>query len=304
MNLEEKMSLSILIPTYNYVCVQLVSDLHQQAAMSGISFEIIVADDGSDDSATIAANRAIDNIPFCRYDVRSENVGRARIRNYLAEQAQYVRLLFIDSDMVVLTTDFLSRYIKCSESVVDGGVSIGGSAKALGGNLRFRYEKSAQPRYTARCRQQNPYRDLHTANLMVSRDVMLKHPFDSRFTTYGYEDVLFGKSLEQAGVDILHISNPLSFEVFEENSVFLAKSEEALATLYTFRDELRGYSAVLNLAESRVVAVLSPLLRLWHRVFGAAERRHLCGRRPLLTVFQLYKLGYYLQLSHKQQLKP
>ena len=37
--------LSILIPTYNYDCTQLVADLQQQAEQIGINYEIIVADD-------------------------------------------------------------------------------------------------------------------------------------------------------------------------------------------------------------------------------------------------------------------
>ena len=40
--------LSILIPTYNYVCVKLVSDLQQQAEGLGCPYEILVADDASD----------------------------------------------------------------------------------------------------------------------------------------------------------------------------------------------------------------------------------------------------------------
>ena len=40
-------SLSILIPTHNDTCVTLVDTLRHQADSAGISYEIIVADDGS-----------------------------------------------------------------------------------------------------------------------------------------------------------------------------------------------------------------------------------------------------------------
>ena len=39
--------LSILIPTYNYDCSRLVSDLQRQAERMGIGYEVIVADDAS-----------------------------------------------------------------------------------------------------------------------------------------------------------------------------------------------------------------------------------------------------------------
>ena len=42
--------LSILIPTYNYVCVKLVTDLQQQAERLECPYEILVADDASEDA--------------------------------------------------------------------------------------------------------------------------------------------------------------------------------------------------------------------------------------------------------------
>ena len=46
-----KTQLSVLIPTYNYVCLPLVRELHKQAmAIEGLQFEIVVAEDGSDEA--------------------------------------------------------------------------------------------------------------------------------------------------------------------------------------------------------------------------------------------------------------
>ena len=54
--------LSILIPTYNYVCVKLVTDLQQQAERLECPYEILVADDASED-AFKRENRKINGIP-------------------------------------------------------------------------------------------------------------------------------------------------------------------------------------------------------------------------------------------------
>ena len=117
------------------------------------------------------------------------------------------------------------------------------------------------------------------------------------FRHYGYEDVLLGKTLHQHHVPILHIDNPLGMCTFETNAAFVAKTEEGLRTLYTFRNELRGFSRLLTFVSGIHLAIVRNLIRLWHQVFKKAERRNLCGSRPSLWVFKLYRLGYYLSLQ-------
>ena len=54
----DRKGLSILIPTYNNVCAELVRALqHQASAQEGLAFEVLVADDGSSHRATVKANR-------------------------------------------------------------------------------------------------------------------------------------------------------------------------------------------------------------------------------------------------------
>ena len=134
------------------------------------------------------------------------------------------------------------------------------------------------------------------ADFFIRRDLMLSHPFDERFRHYGYEDVLFGKQMEQHAIPIVHIDNPLSFEIFETNADFVSKTEEGLRTLHQFRDELQGYSRLLTWSSSTKVSLLRPLIRLCHSLFGKSIRQELTGTRPSLLLFKLYKLGYYLSL--------
>ena len=74
-------------------------------AIQDLSFEVIVADDGSDIQKTIEENKAINQFSHCKYIIRETNVGRSAIRNFLASQATYPYLLFLDSD--VLFTDLI-----------------------------------------------------------------------------------------------------------------------------------------------------------------------------------------------------
>jgi hypothetical protein len=126
---------------------------------------------------------------------------------------------------------------------------------------------------------------------------MLQYPFDERFRHYGYEDVLLGKVLRQHHVPIMHIDNPVGFCIFESNPDFVSKTEEGLRTLYQFRSDLRGYSRLLTFISGIHISLILTLIRLWHRMFGATERRNLCGSRPSLFIFKLYRLGYFLSLK-------
>ena len=262
-------ALSILIPTYNDECVMLVDDLRQQAEQAGIVYEILVGDDGSTDTNVIEKNRKIGHWSHCHYLIQIQNIGRAAIRNFLAKEAHYDWLLFIDSDMSMVRDNYLSTYIAMEGAdVVDGGVTIGGDPEALRGNLRYRYEKASEQEHTTEIRQKHPYHDFHTANCLIRRDLMLAHPFDERFRYYGYEDVLFGKQLRQNKIRITHIDNPLGFSTFEENTQFIIKTEEGLRTLHQFQADLRGYSRLLTLVEGIHLPVILSLIRYWHKLFG------------------------------------
>ena len=290
--------ISILIPTYNHVCVELVDALQQQASQLPVSYEIIVADDGSSVASTIEANRTINDYSNCRYVERSKNTGRAAIRNFLAEEATKPWLLFIDSDMVVRHPDFLRNYVDTPDEVAvwDGGICVGGDANQLKDNLRYQYERANEHLHTTERRQQEPYRDFHTANFMAPNELMKKYPFDLRFRHYGYEDVLFGMQLEKQHIPIYHINNPLSFEIFEDNDQFLSKTEEGLRTLYTFKNELKTGSHLLQQVEK--IEWLMPLVRLYHQATNKLERRILL-RHPSLFLFSLYRLGYYATLNDR-----
>lgn len=105
------MTLSILIPTYDFVCYPLVLSLHGQAEALGIDYEILVAEDGSKQQDRVVANLKINELPNCRHLRRTENAGRAAIRNILADEAQGEWLLFLDSDAKVEKPDFLAAYL-------------------------------------------------------------------------------------------------------------------------------------------------------------------------------------------------
>ncbi len=291
-------NLSILIPCYNGTCADLVASLQAQAARierdseGAFAYEIIVGDDGSTDEATLRENEKINLLPHCRYVRRGKNRGRAAIRNWLAREAREDWLVYVDCDMVARNADFVLNYVECpTESVAYGGYTIGGDTAELSHNLRYRYERRYHKNSDAAERGKNPYQDFHTSNFMVRRDIMLRFPLDERMRHYGYEDVLWGRTMCDNGITIDHIDNPVSFEKFETNADFLRKTEEGVETLLTFAPELQGFSTLLDAALRLRRWRLTPLIRLIHSTTGNAIRHNLAGDNPCLSLFPLYKLG-------------
>ncbi len=296
------MLLSVLIPTYNHDCTPLVSALARQAAALGPeACEIVVADDGSDDAAALAANRTVAHIPQCRYVERGRNTGRSAIRNYLARQARGEWLLYIDNDMAVHSTDYLARYARHplvqtsrpgdAPCLLYGGYTVGGDPRTLRHNLRYAYEKAHTANGSAAERNARPHADFHTSNFLTPRTVMLAHPFDERIRRYGYEDVLWGKTLAAAGIGVQHIDNPLGFDTFETNRQFLAKTDEAMLTLAELAPELEGYSALLPLARRIRRAHMAAIVE---KTAQNIIRPLLEGNNTSLFLFNMYKLGRLL----------
>ena len=303
--------LSILLPSYNNVCVSLVQVLQRQAdALRGkldkpFRYEIIVADDCSTDAACIDANRVIGDMLHCRYLRMEQNVGRAQIRNVLISESRGDYVLLIDSDLFLCDDNYLYKYATLTADVVYGGTRIGGEGLAmvdneantenLKGNLRYIYEKKAEPSHRAAFRQLRPNQEISVCNLYARRDIMEAHPFDSRFKAYGYEDVLFGKRLAESGIEVTHIDNPVLINEFEPNSVFVKKTEEAILTLCRFEQDLEGYSNLKTKVSTLGRYIPLSLFRLWHRIMKNKEKRNLTGSKPSLLLFKLYKLGFFLE---------
>ena len=285
--------LSILLPVYNCHCEALVTELQRQCVECGTEFEIIVADDGSSVASYIEHNLRIERLDGVRYITRKQNVGRSAIRNFLVSQSKGERILFIDGDLSLDNPSFISNYIQTKGDIVVGGITVGGSSDQWKGNLRYHYERQCETLNTVKSRQSHPYQHLAT-NILVHRSVLGEQPYNEDISRYGYEDVLLGKHFQQQQVAIKHIDNPVLFCNFEENTSYLAKTEESLRTLFAFRKELKGYSRLLDKAERIETLHLTPLFIIAYKLLSSPIKNCLIGNKPSVFLFNAYKLLCYL----------
>lgn len=288
-NFASMQGLSILIPVYKDSCVAQVTALLRQCRGLEMPWEIVVADDSSP-SPYDALNDEISSMMQCRLIKRFKNVGRAAIRNFLAREARFDTLLYIDAGMMP-SEGFIKTYVKSMgrADVVVGSLKVAEGCVDLS-NLRCKNEMKAERGHSVSKSNEHAYRNFHSGNFMAKRQVVLDYPFREDIKTYGYEDTLFGKGLADNNVSILHIDNPLLFVRFESNARFLEKTEEAMRTLYDYRKELKGYSALLHLVDSLQRHRLLWITVWITRLTNIAVRRRLIGRRPSLFLYNVFRV--------------
>lgn len=299
--------LSFLIPTYDYDCTVLVRSLFEQASAfkaahdGEFDFEILVADDASPDRRKLDGYHRLSQGGICSFFPLEHNLGRARIRNFLAGKARFDHVVFIDCDAEVCTDDFVVRYWRAAGQ---GDVVCGSLRNPAvcppGGELRYRYEKAAEAQRTVEFRRMRPYAYFTTFNVMFSRKVFEVLQFDERCVDYGYEDALMGVMLEKSGYTVAHIDNPLIHNGIDKNAVYMDKVEASLRVLYQLGEPLHSASALVRLEHRLRRQHLLSALRGIYALFGRRWRARLLGHHPSMALLKLYKLGYYAAWEQQQ----
>ncbi len=286
--------LSILIPTYNYDSSQLVYDLYKQASEANISFEIILADDGS--RIHLNENRAINKLKNCRHIELTQNKGRSAIRNFLSDEAKYPHLLFLDGDMRIHKMDFINTYIKqcANKKVVVGGCDYDLADKRPEYSLRNKYGSLREANISYN-------RSFMTANFLITKDIIARVRFDESIEGYGYEDMLMGVELEKE-VEILHISNPARHCGLDNNQTYLEKVKQGLNNLHKLHRsnkhwELTQHSKLLNTYVRINKWYLRKIIATIFKLTRKPLTQQLCSANPSLFLFDLYKLGYICTLQ-------
>ncbi len=210
--MEHTVTLSILIPVFNWDVRPLLLELQKQidGLAEGYSVEILVVDDASD--VTFDVEEMLDRLPSVKYEKNAVNKGRGKTRNFLVDKSSGELILFLDADVFPDRNDFLRRLVTKAEQgygIICGGRSY--KKRILkGAKYAFYLYKSMKTEvFDAVTRNASPWRYLFTSNVMVRREIVEEFFFDDRFMGYGYEDIEWAIRLSEKH-EIYHTDNTCS----------------------------------------------------------------------------------------------
>jgi GT2 family glycosyltransferase len=300
--------LSILVPVYNFNIVSLVTELHRQASLAAVPFEIVVLDDCS--SVLLRdQNKDVAKLPGVKFHELNRNIGRASIRNRLAGMAEFSSLLFMDCDSEVSEFNFIANYLPyCGQDVVVCGGRIYKPEPPDESELLLRWLYGThREQLSASVRKDDPYHSFMTNNFLISRSILSQIQFDETIVQYGHEDTLFGFELRKRGIPIVHIQNPLIHIGLEIAREFIRKTSEGIENLITLVQE--GKIEQQDFKDIRLLQAYETLNRfrmvnLFLLLYFPMERvvmRNLLGANPSLRAFDLYKLSLLARLIRKNR---
>ena len=293
--------LSILIPVYNYAVFPLVLEVHKQCIAAGIPFEILCQDDCS--SSFMEENQIINQLSYCHLSRNSSNFGRGKNINTLAQKAQFDWLLLLDCDTFPRDSFFIKNYLSFIEKpmapLAFGGIIYHPKKPHTPQLLRWVYGQKREA-LSCKFRNKKPNSRALTSNLVIRKEIALRHPFPESVSDYGYEDLSFLSNLGQQNITVFHIDNPTFHLNLETSAQFLAKTEIALQNL-----SLLIQTKTIKPNESKIIATFLwvkklHLVQLIAWIFQKTKTvttKNLLSDNPSLLLFDWYKLGYLCLLQ-------
>jgi hypothetical protein len=220
----------------------------------------------------------------------------------LAGMAKYPHLLMMDCDALVPDDQYIQRYLDVLDKadVIVGGIAYSPDKPEPDKMLRWKYGWCREC-IPARIRQKHPYQSFFSFQFVIRKDIMLAHPFEETINDYGHEDTLLGFELEEHGVSILHIDNPLIHIGLDSNPVYLQKSLQATRKFLThpvFQNEkvVRQIKLFRTFKHFRQIHMTSLILWFFAHYRNRIQR-NLYSNHPSLFLFDLYRLGYLCLLD-------
>jgi hypothetical protein len=293
--------LSILIPTYNYTVYDLVCELKKQCDIVGIEYEIICQDDHSDNLMNID-NLKINHLENCTFISNSENLGRAKNRNLLAQKAKFQHLLFLDADTFPIHKDFISNYIleiNDANKIVYGGIRYQEEQPPKEKLLRWVYGKKREA-LSVEQRNKNIYLSFLTLNFLIHKEVFKTVSFNESIPNLRHEDTLFSYELKKNNISLKHIENPVYHFGIDNFDKALDKEHESLLALKNLLDKnllsadyvkiSRLYTIIENLKAKFLIVftfkIVKPVLL-----------KNISSSNPSLLLFDIYRIGYICSIK-------
>lgn len=297
--------LSILIPTYNYDITRLVKSLVDQLQEQTIAYEIVVADDCSPDQNMVQKNKTIERFHFCRFIPLQNNIGRSAIRNFLAREANFDQLLFLDADVIPKNKEFIKKYVHMlptDSDVVYGGIVYQENKPDKDQVLRWKYGNEREA-IAVNERKEKPYINFLTLNFLIKKSVFDQIEFNEEIPNLRCEDTLFAMESKKIKLKVDHVENPVIHLGLETSQIFLKKSLESIEVRQSFvREKILDPddTKITKLARKIKRMKIDPLFIVFYKITKSYFEKNLLSDSPSLLYFDLYRLGYYFQNEEKK----
>lgn len=285
--------ISVLIPTYNYSCYELVNEVHKQCIKLGIVFEILVSEDGGDQF--LDSNRKINKLKCATYLEHDKNMGRARNKNLLLDQSKFELKLMLDSDVFPTSKHFIRNYLDFSKKhrsfACFGGLTYDRNNSKLK-NLRYNYgiQRESKP---ADERSKKPYKLFLTSNTLLKN---CNQFFEKKITQYGFEEIVYAENLKYKDIPVFHIDNTVIHKNLESNQEFISKIEEGLQTLiYLEKRNIvnKGKNKISKLHQLFSNLYLSKILSWFYKIGQKPIYNFIKNNGKPLWLFDIYRLLYF-----------
>tara|TARA_Y100000994_G_scaffold232113_1_gene219102 strand:- start:9312 stop:10244 length:933 start_codon:yes stop_codon:yes gene_type:complete len=299
-------TLSILIPCYNWDVYQLVDSLHSLCANNPRlkQFEIICAEDGSTFTFN---NKKITTFSNTKYRILKNNIGRSRIRNLMAREAKYIWLLFIDCDSKITSKSFINKYISCAinhkknnnktvnKHLYYGSTIYPNRAPDDKQTLHWKYGKEIESKLK--------HINFSSHHFLIQKILFKNYniKFDESIKSYGYEDVFF---IINNQIKAIYIKNPAFHTGLKNSSKFIKDTESALQNLILNQKsiyQLDNKIKIIRISKLISSLFMTNIVTYFFLIFKKKITRNLISKSPSLFLFQFYKLGFFL-LEKKRNL--
>lgn len=214
------MQVSVVIPTYNRAeilreCLELL--IAQKFVKN--EYEIVIVDDGSTDSTSEVVENIKKKSKIPINYLYQKNQGQGIARNYGIKYAKGKIIVLVGDDILV-RSDFLSEHIKYHRKHINDNEAVlgfigwdprleinsfmewltnGSAVMGKFGGHQFAFEKLEGKKFAN-------YNFFYTSNISIKRSLLMRNPFDTRFSSYGWEDIELGYRLFKKEGLVLHFN--------------------------------------------------------------------------------------------------